>query len=138
MVKRQEGVVLEVSEKMAKVKTSRHNNCESCGACPGNSALVLDAKNPLGALPGQRVEFEIREAGMLKAAFIVFVLPLLAAFIGGTSGGWLATHAGYDAQLPEIIGGVMSFGLAVMYIKYVDVSIRSDARMQPIITRIYN
>jgi sigma-E factor negative regulatory protein RseC len=138
MVKRQEGVVLEISGKMAKVKTSRHNNCESCGACPGNSALVLDAKNPLGALPGQRVEFEIREAGMLKAAFIVFVLPLLAAFIGGISGGWLAAHAGYDAQLPEVIGGVMSFGLAVMYIKYVDVSIRSDARMQPIITRIYN
>lgn len=138
MVKRQEGVVLEVTGKTAKLKASRHNNCESCGACPGNSALVLEAKNPVGALPGQRVEFEIREAGMLKAAFIVFVLPLAAAFIGGISGGMLAANAGYDAQLPEIIGGVLSFGLAVMYIKYVDVSIRSDVKMQPVITRIYN
>ena len=32
MDKQQEGIVLEVVKGMAKVKTSRHNDCENCGS----------------------------------------------------------------------------------------------------------
>ena len=62
MDRQQEGIVLEcLDQGMAKVKTSRHNDCENCGACPGNSAIVLQARNPLKARPGQRVLVEVKE-----------------------------------------------------------------------------
>jgi len=136
MDKQQEGIVLEVNNHMAKVKTSRHNDCENCGACPGNSALVLEARNDIGAKPGQRVAIEIREINMLKAAFIVYILPLITVFIGVVAGGFFAESFGYQPLVLQVIGGVMAFVLSVLYIKFFDSAARSDVKMQPIIIRI--
>jgi len=69
MQQQQEGVVVEVSGRIAKVKTSRHDDCENCGACPGNSAMILDVLNTMGAELGQRVLVKIQEINMLKAVF---------------------------------------------------------------------
>jgi len=136
MEKQQEGIVIETRGDMARVKTSRHNDCENCGACPGNSAIVLDARNPLDAKIGQRVVIEIQEVNMLKAAFIVYVLPLLAAFAGAMTGGWLAAKTGYEATWFQLVGGFIFFAFAVFYIKVFDRASRSDVAMQPIIIRI--
>lgn len=136
MDKQQEGIVLEVSNHMAKVKTSRHNDCENCGACPGNSALVLEARNGIGAIPGQRVAIEIKEINMLKAAFIVYILPLISVLIGVVAGGLFAESFGYTPLLFQIMGGVVAFVLSVLYIKIFDSAARSDVKMQPVIIRI--
>ncbi|MDF2634755.1 MAG: positive regulator of sigma RseC/MucC [Pelosinus sp.] len=137
MDKQQEGIVLEVTDNhMAKVKTSRHNDCENCGACPGNSALILDARNDLGAKPGQRVAIEVREVNMLKAAFIVYILPLIAIFIGVVAGGNFAENSGYQPLGLQIMGGTVAFILSVVYIKFFDSAARSDVKMQPTIIRI--
>lgn len=136
MDKQQEGIVLEVVGDMAKVKTSRHNDCENCGACPGNSAMVLDALNQVGAKPGQRVAIEVQEINMLKAAFIVYILPLIAVFIGALLGGVLAQKFGSESLWFQVIGGVVAFVLSVVYIKYFDSAARLDVKMQPIIVRI--
>ncbi len=136
MEKQQEGIVIEVQGDLARVKTSRHNDCENCGACPGNSAIVLDARNPLGAKPGQRVAIEIQEINMLKAAFIVYVLPLIAAFAGAVTGNWLADRLGYEAVWFQIGGGLIFFVVAILYIRFFDRSSRSNVKMQPVITEI--
>jgi len=136
MEKQQEGIVIETRGDMARVKTSRHNDCENCGACPGNSAIVLDARNPLDAKIGQRVVIEIQEVNMLKAAFIVYVLPLLAAFAGVMTGGWLAARTGYEATWFQVVGGFIFFAFAIFYIKVFDRASRSDVAMQPVIIRI--
>jgi sigma-E factor negative regulatory protein RseC len=137
MDKQQEGIVLEVTGKhMAKVKASRHNDCENCGACPGNSALVLEARNDIGAKPGQRVAIEIREINMLKAAFIVYILPLLMIFFGAIAGGFFAENFGYQPLGFQAAGGILAFILSVVYIKFFDSAARSDVEMQPVIIRI--
>jgi sigma-E factor negative regulatory protein RseC len=136
MEKQQEGVVIQIQGDMARVKTSRHNDCENCGACPGNSAIVLDARNPLGAKPGQRVAIEIQEINMLKAAFIVYVLPLVAAFAGAVAGSWLADRVGYEALWFQMGGGLALFAVAILYIKFFDHNSRSNVKMQPVITAI--
>ena len=137
MEKVQEGIVLELlADGMAKVKTSRHNDCDNCGACPGNSAMVLTARNPLGAKPGQLVAIEVKEVNMLKAAFIVYMQPLLAAF-GGAVGGWLiAERLGMDVLMLQILGGVLGFALAIGYVKYFDISSKTNLSMQPVIRDI--
>lgn len=136
MDKEQEGIVLECSGSVAKVKASRHNDCENCGACPGNSAMVLQALNPLGAKPGQRVAIEVQQVNMLKAAFVVYVLPLLAVLAGVVAGGVLAEYLGYTGTAFQVGGGIVSFVLSVVYIKYFDTSARTNVKMQPVITRI--
>jgi len=137
MDKEQEGIVLEVMKgNLAKVKTSRHNDCENCGACPGNSAIILEASNDIGARPGQRVVVEVREINMLKAAFIVYILPLIAVFIGVLTGKGLGEKLGQDPLGFQVLGGVIAFLLSVIYIKYFDSAARLDVKMRPMIVRI--
>jgi Positive regulator of sigma E activity len=136
MDKRQEGIVISVDGDMAKVKTSRHNDCENCGACPGNSAIVLDARNPLGAKTGQLVLLEVQEIGMLKSAFIVYMLPLIAMFFGAMAGGYLAGQFARDALWFQVAGAAIAFAVAVLYIRCFDRSASSNQNMQPVITRI--
>jgi len=137
MQNQQEGIVLELQGSVAKVKTARHNDCDSCGACPGNSAMILDARNPLGARVGQRVLIEIQQINMLKAAFIVYVLPLLAIFAGAVAGHFFYGQTGLGGErLDEIGGGLGAFLMSVWYIKHYDYSARMNDKMQPVIVRI--
>ena len=137
MEKEQEGIVLEVSGSMAKVKASRHSDCENCGSCPGNTAIVVDALNPLGAQRGQRVALEVKEVNMLKAAFIVYILPLIMAVAGAFAGNYLAVQQLASNPLwYQIGGGFIAFGLSIIYIKYFDRNARTNDKMRPVITRI--
>jgi sigma-E factor negative regulatory protein RseC len=122
---------------MAKVKASRHSDCENCGSCPGNTAIVVEALNPVGAQRGQRVALEVKEVNMLKAAFIVYMLPLIAAVGGAFVGDYVA--ALQQATTPlwyQVCSGLGAFGLSIVYIKYFDRNARTNDKMKPIITRI--
>ena len=94
MRREETGIVIETSENKAKVKASRHGDCENCGVCPGDNAMVVAVQNPIDASVGQRVAFEIQEANMLMAAFVVYILPLLALMVGAISGGILGNNLG--------------------------------------------
>lgn len=131
-----QGIVIETSEDMAKVKANRHGDCKSCGACPGDNATVLEVQNPLGAKPGQRVVFEIKEENMLKAAFVVYILPIIAIFLGGICGTWLATRFGQPEKMFQIGGAIIAFILSILYVKVFDRAIDKNNKAKPIITRI--
>lgn len=136
MEKNQEGIVLAVSGDMAKVKVARHSSCENCGSCPGNSAAVVDAKNMVQAKPGQRVLIQIEEVNMLKAAFIVYMLPLIGIFGGAVGGNYLAEYFMSPALSFQITGGIAGLVLTVLYIWFFDRKSRQDMAMQPVIIRI--
>lgn len=131
-----EGVVIEISGNIAKIKTNRHGDCKNCGACPGDQAMVVDALNPLGAKAGQRVTFEIKQTNMLKAAFIVYILPLIAVFLGATVGTMIAEKIGQRAIVLQIAGALIGFTLSILYIKFFEKSAHSDEKMQPVVTGI--
>lgn len=131
------GIVVEVNGDMAKVRATRHGDCKNCGACPGDNAMVVDARNPIGAKIGQNVNFEIQEVNMLQAAFIVYMLPLVAIFLGALAGGYAANRVGSQSVVTfQVIGGIIAFSLSVLYIKFFDKSARENVKMQPVITKI--
>lgn len=136
MNKQQEGLVVEVVGRMAKVKASRHSDCENCGSCPGNTAIVVEALNSAEAKPGQRVAIEIREVNMLKAAFIVYMAPLIAAFAGAIAGTYAASYIGADSVIISIAGGGIFFALAIWYVKHFDYMARNDEQMRPVVVKI--
>lgn len=134
-----QGIVIEdIGEGMVKVKASRHGDCKNCGLCPGADAMVVDARNPIGAKPGQHVIFEIKQVNMLKAAFVVYILPLLAAFLGAVIGGWLSGYMGHTQSMRafQIGGGIIAFIISIIYVKVFDKAAYRDQNMQPVITRI--
>jgi len=133
--KEEEGIVIALNGKIAKVRASRHSECESCGACAGDNATVMDVYNPVDAKVGQRVIIEIPEDNMLKAAFIVFLLPLLTTFMGYLIGVWISQKYGFPALLSEVSASIVAFVLTLLYIKYFDRSM-TNTKMMPVITDV--
>jgi len=123
---REQGIVIEVIQDRARIKVSRHSDCENCGSCPGDSAMVITAENPIHAQPGDSVYFQIQEQNMLKAAFIVYALPILLAFGGAFLAGYAANALKFPAGTLQIIGGILGFIGAVVLIKKYDKSAQEN------------
>ena len=137
VVKEEEGIIIEVFENnIAKVKVGRHNECKNCGACPGDSSVVIEAKNLVGARTGQRIAFEMKETNMLMAAFVVYIAPLVAVVVGIIVGQTIAKKFGYPVRNFQIGGGILTFVLSMLNIKRFDKYAHNNDKMQPVITRI--
>ncbi|MBU3092306.1 SoxR reducing system RseC family protein [Clostridium sp. CM028] len=121
---------------MAKVKVGRHNECKNCGACPGDSSLVIQAQNFIGAKAGQRIAFETKETNMLMAAFVVYIVPLIAIVVGVIAGQVIAKKIGYSVRGFQIGGGILTFILSILNIKIFDEFAHNNDEMQLVITRI--
>ncbi|MDF2655229.1 MAG: positive regulator of sigma RseC/MucC [Bacillota bacterium] len=135
-MEREEGMVIEAKENIAKIKAAKHGECKSCGACPGNDSAIVTAKNEVGAVPGQRVIFEMNETNSLKGAFVVFVLPLIAVFLGAVFGGILVGLAGYPEAPGRVFGGIVAFAAAAAFIKIFDHYVGKKEKSLPVIIRI--
>lgn len=135
-MKTEQGLVIEVIDEEAKIKVGRHNDCKNCGACPGNDSVIIVANNQVGAKPGQRVLFEVKEKSILKATFIVFILPLVALFIGAMLGGFVGEYIEANIRMFQIIGGTVAFLLSVVVIKAFDRATSKSDKSKPVIVRI--
>jgi sigma-E factor negative regulatory protein RseC len=135
-MKTEQGLVIEVTDSIAKIRVGRHSDCKNCGACPGSNSIIVNAKNEIGAKPGQRVVIEVRETNVLGAAFIVFVLPLIALFIGVMLGGLVGKYTGVNIHTLQVIGGVVAFLLSIVVVKIFDKSASANEKSQPVIVRI--
>ncbi|WP_099468052.1 SoxR reducing system RseC family protein [Konateibacter massiliensis] len=135
-MKTAEGIVIEVVGNTARIKVGKHNDCQNCGACPGSNSVVVSAKNPQGAKPGQRVIFEVKETNALIAAFIVFIFPLIGILVGVLLGGLIGQLAGGFHVGFQVIGGVVMFALSVIGIKLFDHYANNNEKAKPSILKI--
>ena len=83
----QEAVVTKVlANGMAEVAVRRTTacggNCASCESCVFERELKTLAKNSAQAAPGQKVLIESQTSKVFKAAFLVYILPLLLFLAG--------------------------------------------------------
>ena len=135
MAREEEGIVIAVEGKVAKVRASQHNDCDSCGSCAGVGAAVLDVYNPIEAQLGQRVKFELSDEKALTAAFVVYILPLITAFLGYLFGVWLAHKYALPLVPMEIGGCLVGFCVALVYIKIYDRALSGVSKL-PVIREI--
>ncbi len=110
----------------ALVRMRRTSMCASCRKCgpaatdPAMELLVL-ARNPLGAQPGQWVRVEMDPRRALTAAILVYGVPLLGALIG-CLGGWVAAHL-MGVLPPDVwlaVGLIAGFGKGVWVLRLLD------------------
>jgi len=132
--KESKGIVIALDDKIAKVKAGSNSDCECCESSLVDRAAVMDVYNPVDAKVGQRVIIEIPEAN-LRAAFIVFLLPILTTFMGFLIGVWISQKYGFPALLSEVSASIAAFVLTLLYIKYFDRSM-TKTKMMPVITDV--
>lgn len=85
------------------------DGCEGCGA--PNVILSVEASNKLGAQKGDRVIVESSNRTIYKAAFVVYLLPLILFFAFYALGEWLLSAG----TLAGIIGFFAGIGMAVLF-----------------------
>lgn len=135
-MKTEQGLVIEVNNDVAKIKVGRHSDCKNCGACPGSDSIIISANNKIGAKPGERVSFEVKEANFLGATFIVFILPLIALFIGVMLGEVIGKSMGLSIPMFQVIGGIIALVLSIIIIRKVDKNAKLNKKSLPVIVRI--
>lgn len=71
---------------MAEVVVSRGtacgSNCGNCESCMFQNEIKTLAKNSINARPGEKVEIETVSSRIYGAAFLVYIVPFIAFFIG--------------------------------------------------------
>ena len=85
------------------------HKCSGCGAA--KEAILFEAQNPIGARPGDLVTVSSETGPVLKAAAVLYMLPLVLFFGGYALGAVLGLSGG-------AVGGiafVLSVGLIVVY-----------------------
>lgn len=100
---------------MAQVERVRESACSGdCHKCSGCGAatqtVLLEAQNPIGARPGQLVLLRSDSGPVLKAAAVLYMMPLVLFFLGYALG-TLWKHGALWACL----GFALGIALAVVY-----------------------
>lgn len=73
-----------------------------------------------------------KNTNMLLAAFIIFILPIAAIFLGVFVGGYMGTLLGVSVIVSQVIGGILGFCLSAIIIKLFDKSAKADKNAKKI------
>lgn len=131
----EEALVLEVKDKKAKVEIERSKSCRGCGFCSLNPGgmMVTEVEDPIGVKVGDRVKVEIPDRDFLKAAFVLYLLPISGLIIGALIGSKFNPQ---KTGILGIIGGVIGFILSFVFIHYYDRKIGRQKSFRHRITKI--
>ncbi|MCD8322826.1 MAG: SoxR reducing system RseC family protein [Oscillospiraceae bacterium] len=114
----QNGVVTKLLERgRAEVAVERGTacggHCGSCEACIYANRLVVPADNLVYAKPGDRVVLESSTGGIMGAAALIYLMPLVFFFAGYAVGAGLGLAQG-GCVAASVAGLVLGGGLAVL------------------------
>ena len=85
------------------------HKCAGCGAA--RETMVLTAENPIGAEPGDLVVIASQSASLLRAAAVLYLLPLVLFFLG-----YLLGETMFQKGAPVSVAGfLLGIGLAALY-----------------------
>ena len=78
------------------------HKCSGCGAA--KETLLVTAQNPIQAVKGELVTIRSDSAPVLKAAAVLYMMPLVLFFLGFALGEMLAVSGGVLGCLGFVIG----------------------------------
>ena len=138
----QQGYIVEIVDNItAKLKLKRHSACASCGKYATTSEekdIIVEVDNSIGAKVGDRVEVNMQTINVLKAAFIVYTIPLIALLIGIVGTFYTLNTINFNGNIEAIsgvVGLVLTF-IVFLILKKNDKKFRDSKEYIPIVTRI--
>jgi len=142
------GRVVAIDGNDAWVETSRRSSCGSCEAkgCGtgtlsqilGRKTQRLRVKNPVGAVPGDRVILGIRESALIKGSLAVYLVPLLALLGGGLFGELMGAQLGVPGEGATIFAALIALGLSLLWLRRFNRRVADDERFNAVILRREN
>ncbi|MEE8432773.1 MAG: SoxR reducing system RseC family protein [Candidatus Desulfatibia sp.] len=138
----EEGVILKIDSSTAWVKTQKTKACEGCssrGACStmsGGEDMEVQAINAAGGQVGDRVVLSFDTYALLKAAFLLYVFPIICMLLGAFAGMQLAPAVNLDTSIVSATGGFLFFGLSFLFVKSKGNRMAQKDEYRPKITRI--
>ncbi|MCG6911262.1 MAG: SoxR reducing system RseC family protein [Deltaproteobacteria bacterium] len=119
----EEGIVIKLGSGSAWVKTTRSSACkscssrESCQASEQGKAMEVEAANPVDAKIGDRILLYFETSSLLKAAFLLYIFPVLCMLGGAALGHWLSLNYSLNTSLGSAAAGFGCLALSFMLVK---------------------
>jgi len=144
----EESAVIVVRDgEFADVQAQRRGACGGCGAraaCGtslldrflGRRPLRLRVVNVIDAAVGDQVVIGVPEAALLRAAVSAYLVPVTGLILGAILGQEIASFStSLSSDLPSIIGGLMGFGLALLWLRGYSARIGTNPRYRAVLLR---
>lgn len=140
----EKGIIIEVNDGTAWVKTEKSGACESCcakGACHpfggGNDTeMKVEVVNTMRASVGDKVVLRFDASSLFKATFLLYMFPILCLIGGAISGMVLAPTLHLDEQTFSAAIGILCFLGSLVIIKITGNKISRKDSYRPKIIRI--
>lgn len=127
------GVIYTVCDNgLVKIRTNRDNLYTPCSDKMCSDNVLIDAKNPVGAIKGQFVKFNIPDEKMGAGGLMCFGMPTLQVIIWGAAGYWLGVQHGFAGELTAFAGMIGGGILAVLLLKQYERKLRQQNTMAEI------
>ena len=131
-----------VSEEGTWVEATPSAACEGCasrGSCNavGKERNSVQVINLLDARVGDAVVITFETGSLLKALFLIYMVPILALLVGACAGNWLiAPLWGKDPSVVSAAAGFICFSAAIWFSKQKAGRMEKQDAYRPKITRI--
>ena len=138
----EKGVVVKIDATTAWITTTKTSACEGCAAkssCTvlgGGKEMEVEAINDIGARVGQNVVVHFQTSPLLKATFLLYVLPILFLILGAFLGDQAAPHFAMDSSTGAVIVGLAFFGVSILFVKSKGNKLAQKDAYRPKIVRI--
>jgi len=137
------GIVTEVGDGSAKVRTCAPAACTDCAHSEGCCSLVggsrtIEVADPLGVRPGQTVRVSVSRSVTAAAVVFLYGLPVVALVIGAVVGSAVAAAlgTGISTNVGAAVGALVLLAGAVAGARAADRRFRSNPDFVPRITAI--
>ncbi len=132
----EEGIVIEVAAGMARVRSVRGSSCGGCASrsmcsTSGDTSVIIEARNDIGAHVGDSVEIAVGPRTFLKASFITYMLPLITFFIGALIG----KYAG-GTDIWAALSGMFTMLLCFIGVWLYNRQLQSGSKYHPVIITV--
>ena len=119
----EEGIVIHTHDTIARVKTTKSGSCKACTArnschvTETGKVMEVDAINGAGARKGDRILLHFETASLIKACFLLYLLPVGFMLMGAILGHWLASKNGMNVSIVSAVSGFLSLFLSFAVIR---------------------
>ena len=141
------GIVIETTGQSARVSAPRRGVCEGCAdrsSCSFENALgedkpeMVEVHNPIGAQPGQTVEFDLPGHTELKVSLLVWVVPLIGLVTGAVLFASLHERLSLGEDSATLLGAGVGFAAAFLPVVLFDRLAAGKTRYVPSILKVVN
>ena len=141
--------VLAVKEGQAYVSALRQSSCGHCSARSGCGTSVLSryigkrsmemwVDDPIGVLVNDEVVIQMHEAGLVKASFLLYLMPLLLLIGFALLGEQISDNLNLDSEWLVILFALLGLTMAYGWLRRFEQQIIDDNRLRPVIIKRIN